>query len=781
MRWLIYLAIVFPLCWFFGAVLLAERVLDFRDISHYYRPLWQWTSEEWLAGRVPLWCDRDGLGIPTHADPTASIFYPGQIVFLLPLSFTTRLNAYVVLHVLLAAVLCYRTARGFDASRPGAALAALGYAFGGYVLFQYCNPIYLVGAAWLPLAVLAIERTGTTPSWRWAAVLAVSTALIVLGGDLQLAYHVGVISALYVWLARRSSPLRTTSSRLVAGLLVAGLLAAIQLIPSAEWSRHSQRAQGEDPRSVWELGREGSLVRGVLAAPEAHTHHERIYDFSSGPWRWLELVWPNVGGRLFPQHHRWMTAIPAEGRVWTPSLYVGLVPLIGALAAFSLRRTADVRIRWLSWMTLLGLVGSLGIYGLGWLYHEVTAAVLGADPNQPPVFGAVGGLYWLMVVALPGYVQFRYPAKLMVLASLGVCLLAARGWDQIVASPPQRGLKRGLLLIVATSLAIAACAPLLRLVLHGLPAEYPFGPLVVDGVVFDVLWSGVQTAMIAGLLLLLVLRYRERRWMPLLTVAVTAIDLCVAHGWMISSSHDAESFALPQESLRLYRAPLRGAHFDAALPPTDNRLAELRRWEQATLAEKMGLSTRANVANMSTALEPSDLAALWREIDRDEPNPAALALLGVDGILYPSHDLIAPQTTRLTPLPFPVSAAYLLRDDPGDDLSLANVTFVDVERVSPTRVEINTSSDAPRWLVLADYHARGWRCEIIDEATGLRRAVPIERVHRVLRGVSLPAGRQRVVFRYRPLSLYLAASISGAAWCAIAVYTAVEVGQRRRR
>lgn len=780
MRWLIYLAIVFPLCWLFGAVLLEERVLDFRDVSHYYRPMWQWTSQEWSAGRVPLWCDRDGLGIPIHADPTSSLFYPGQIVFVLPLSFTTRLNAYVVLHVLLAAVLCYRAARGFGASRPGAALAALGYAFGGYVLFQYCNPIYLVGAAWLPLAVLAIERTATIRSWRWAYVLAVSTALIILGGDLQLAYHVGLISALYVWLARRSSPLRTTSLRLVAGLLVAGLLAAIQLLPSAEWSRHSQRAQSEDPRSVWELGREGSFVRGVLEAPEAHTHHERIYDFSSGPWRWLELVWPNVGGRMFPQHHRWMTAIPAEGRVWTPSLYVGLVPLLAALAAFSVRRTADLRIRWLSWMTLLGLVGSLGVYGLGWLYHEVTAGLLGADPNRPPVFGAVGGLYWMMVVALPGYVQFRYPGKLMVLASLGICLLAARGWDQIVASPPQRGLKRGLVAVIAISLSIAGGSPLLRPLLQGLPDEYPFGPLIVDGAAFDVVWAGMQTAIVAGLVLL-VLRYRECRWMPLLAVAVTAIDLCVAHGWMISSSHDAESFALPQESLRLYRAPLRGAHFDAALPPSDNRLAELRRWERATLAEKMGLCGRQTVANMPTALEPSDLAALWRDIDRRQPSFSALALLGVDGILYPSHGLLEPQPTRLSPLPYRASAAYLVRDDQETDPSLANVTFVDVERVSPTLVEIDIDTDSPRRLVLADYDAPGWTCELLDETTGQRQAVPIERVHRVLRGVSLPAGRQRVVFRYRPLSFYLAASISGAAWCVIAAYTAVEVWQRRRR
>ena len=33
-----------------------------------------------------------------------------------------------------------------------------GYAFGAPILFQYCNVIYLVGAAWLPLGMHAVDR-----------------------------------------------------------------------------------------------------------------------------------------------------------------------------------------------------------------------------------------------------------------------------------------------------------------------------------------------------------------------------------------------------------------------------------------------------------------------------------------------------------------------------------------------------------------------------------------------------------------------------------------------
>ena len=38
-----------------------------------------------------------------------------------------------------------------------AGLCAVSYAFGGNVLFQYCNVVFLVGAAWLPAALLASD------------------------------------------------------------------------------------------------------------------------------------------------------------------------------------------------------------------------------------------------------------------------------------------------------------------------------------------------------------------------------------------------------------------------------------------------------------------------------------------------------------------------------------------------------------------------------------------------------------------------------------------------
>ena len=71
------------------------------------------------------------------------------------------------------------------------------YTFGVPILFQYCNVIYLVGAAWLPLGMHAIDRWVRLGRfwglWELAGVLAMQ----VLGGDPETAYLSGLAGAGY--------------------------------------------------------------------------------------------------------------------------------------------------------------------------------------------------------------------------------------------------------------------------------------------------------------------------------------------------------------------------------------------------------------------------------------------------------------------------------------------------------------------------------------------------------------------------------------------------------
>ncbi len=78
--------------------------------------------------------------------------------------------------------------RSLGVSGAGSMLAGLGYAFGAPGLLLYGNVIFLVGAAWLPWGLRAIDRLLRQQQRSAVAGLATVLALQVLGGDPEAAY-----------------------------------------------------------------------------------------------------------------------------------------------------------------------------------------------------------------------------------------------------------------------------------------------------------------------------------------------------------------------------------------------------------------------------------------------------------------------------------------------------------------------------------------------------------------------------------------------------------------
>ena len=82
--------------------------------------------------------------------------------------------------------------RSWGTSGLGSAMSGLAYAFGAPILFQYCNIIYLIGAAWLPLGIHAVDRW-VRLGRRWGLwELAIVLSMQVLGGEPQAAYLLGL-------------------------------------------------------------------------------------------------------------------------------------------------------------------------------------------------------------------------------------------------------------------------------------------------------------------------------------------------------------------------------------------------------------------------------------------------------------------------------------------------------------------------------------------------------------------------------------------------------------
>src|SRR5262249_2901736 len=160
----------------------------------------------------------------------------------------------------------------------------------------------------------------------------------------------------------------------------------------------------EKPRNVFETAQElaktddgppvqtkaQAATEGILGKPEPG-HHRLLYRFSIGPWRVPGLFWPNLFGRWLPVNHRWLGGLLVENYVWTPSLYMGILPMLLALRVFSLR---DTEPRWacMSWMVLLGIVGAFGDWGIGSLFELAKFAVTREYVTDQWIGRPVGGL-----------------------------------------------------------------------------------------------------------------------------------------------------------------------------------------------------------------------------------------------------------------------------------------------------------------------------------------------------------------------------------------------------
>jgi len=367
-------------------------------------------------------------------------------------------------------------------------------------------------------------------------------------------------------------------------------------------------------------------------------HHQRVFEFSVGPWRWAELIWPNVSGRWFPINARWIEVVPAEGRVWTPSLYLGVLPFWLALGAVRYRRQLPIEGRWLVWCTLLSVLGSMGAYGAGWLivdwitYRDSVA-------SASPVGQNFGNLYWLMTVLLPWYVKFRYPAKLWTLATFGLSVLAGLEWDrrQMVGGRSRWLVLLGLASVLGVAATFVTQTQLQQFWTSAQLSDSIFGPLHVEMAWADVIRAFSQSALLCLVTATLFgfRRVRSSSWGALLLILLITIDLVLAHHWMLPTASITELETPPtlaEEAkgngppIRIYRSPSKGWRPDSwQTTSSPDRMTALVKRDRQTLYPQHHLSTGQAVLNASATIPNRDWQALI-ELGRKIGPP------GVDGV-----------------------------------------------------------------------------------------------------------------------------------------------------
>jgi hypothetical protein len=358
----------------YGQSLVGDTLVGGADVirSAYPIRLHFWSIVE--RGELPTWTSYLMGGYPIIVEEQASLFYPLEWIFGLIRS-PPGYNLIIAFHVWFAGLGAYILARKLHLSCLAAWIVAVIAIFGAPLTARVAagHPSHLYGRALMIWALVAILYLAERPGWRSALGLAaVFGAQLLIGiGNYQTALYTAMLSllfSLFVIRARVSQDLRR--SFVLWGLLAIGIafgVGAVRAGPTIETGLQSSRQTGLSAESLNYGALPPIMLFGYFLP---HTFDD-----------------PSISDYTWPEF----------------ALYVGSVPILLALVAVFKRWREPAVQFWIA-VTVLFLVLSLG---------------------------SPGGLFSLFAKYFPGYQLFRNPARHVMVASLGVMMLAGYGTDTI--------------------------------------------------------------------------------------------------------------------------------------------------------------------------------------------------------------------------------------------------------------------------------------------------------------------------------------------------------------
>jgi hypothetical protein len=243
---MLFLVLFFLL--FFGWIFLRANVSIGGDAFSYCYPL---RSVAWSAlrhGQLPLWTPAILSGYPLLSMTTLGLGYPLTWLYLFLPGYVAE-QIYLLLPYLLAPAFTYAYAREIGRSRLASLLAGLSYGYGG----ASTNMLGLIGfplhsLMWLPVLLIALERSRRGRFGPAVAGASFAYALSVLNGFGQAFFIVGVVALAYgIALALTPRLFDSTWSRwrplvtAICAIAFGSGVAAFQILETLRAARRSMR------------------------------------------------------------------------------------------------------------------------------------------------------------------------------------------------------------------------------------------------------------------------------------------------------------------------------------------------------------------------------------------------------------------------------------------------------------------------------------------------------------------------------------------------------------
>ncbi len=734
-RWMTVIVLVSVL--FFWKLLFSHQfsVMTFPEIVNQAYSWYHFSAATVKQGALPLWDPFTHAGRTFVGGMETGVFYPLKLVlYLWPFNreglFSPQVfqDFHVLTHVL-AAFFLFLLARELGLGGFPAFVASLCFSFGGY-LPKIPWPDMLDSSIWLPLVLLFLTR-----AWRAAALsraglcsclAGLSLGMSILAGRIHIVMMdvlVVVSAAAYLaWTRRRNTgdqpqhlPAWTRAVLIVAIIgITSGALGAVQILPSVEYSHLAVRYIGAD---------------APVQAREKISYSDLRDELKPQSLLGFLFCMPFPGG-----------SIGGEG--FTP--YIGVLPLL--LTVFAV---------WLNW-------------GNPWVRYLTVLAVLSFFYTLGP-YSLLHGLGYALV---PYLWLVRNAGRFIYLTHFAMALLTGYG-VQSLFYPGDLGDRA-----VGSFSRMLVCLMTIVGLAVGVPAVYN-KPYVSDWMYFSFLM------ILAGCgLLIYVARGHSTFWARFLLVGVILCDFYPNY-WiiqnrvpLIKSGLDPLQNILDSRNLAdfLKRQPgLFRVHLAMEGPPNIGDLygvqitecmmaTELEDFMRFRLAVPRALDYMnvRYIVRRKNAGEPGPVYedALYKVYEN--PTPLPRAWIVHKAVEEPSFDrtlkkIVGPDfdPSTMASVSRPLSSEL----EPEAEASQEEVR---VETYLPNRLELVVQAKTRGLLVLSEVDYPGWKADVNGRET------PIEKVNGIFRGVVVPGGASKVVFRYAPASV-----IVGAVLTILAVLTTV--------
>jgi len=687
------------------------------DAFEYHYPSYLWLYGELARGSLPLWNPYQLCGIPGLAVMQPGLLYPPHLLYLLlPTHLAMAISGW--LHLALIGLSTFAFALRARLALPAAVLAAVLVGLRGAQPGHVINPSMQEAGAWLAVGGLGVLELVRGRSRFGVLLLASATGMSLLAGFPQLsvysAYAWGFLLIALLALERGGrSRVPAALAGGLAGIALGALVAGVALLPALEL--------------VAVGGRERGVLPLQLMLPYGAVGFET-------PWRALQTA---------------LASRPAMPDVAFGFGWIGLLLLPAALGQRRLRPLAIA-------------CGGLGLLAL----------VFALGPSTP---------LFDLLLRLPEVGSFRNPWRVLFVTDFCFALVAAIGLDALL----RRAQGRSALARFAPHLAIGVLALAVAEIFLAAPdsVRLPYdasGPLLrpyhqARPVLADLanrhdrVWTWLQGDMgdvsekMAG-----VFGFRSISDFEILTLRRQKDYF----SWLFWGELEPAHASRGGQSQKIFYGSynLLAPGVDVAGVVRRSRLVELAAARHLLVPRTAVYEPGVVDYLRAKGLKPVDLRDPQFAVFED---PRALPRV------YLSHHVRrAPPVAELLALLSrpdfdPREESYVEAESealpelgpagPGEEATLV--------RDELHTVEIEVLLSAPGLLVLADSYYPGWRADIDGEPA------PIFATNHLFRGVPVPAGRHRVVFRYRPRSVVLGAVASG---LGIAVLAGLALTARRR-